>query len=157
MALQYTFVSVFDPGRLALSQRPKIKEIRKLKIDNCSRVVTVLGRAGENAHNIGAEVKAQGMVWDWIKVSTANNPSDHERFLIKSSSLTILDALKSGESVVIHCSAGLHRTGILAHCVLRNGGLTYENSLNVITKMRIETAQALQGKYLELAESLVVR
>lgn len=155
MALKYNFVKVFESGQLALSERPKIKEIKKLKTDNCTRVVSLLGRRGENAHQIGSEVEAQGMLWDWIKVGTATDLPPMETVLLKNAATTIATALKSGESVIIHCSAGLHRTGILAYCILRNGGMTSDESLSAIGMMREETASALTGKYLETAESLI--
>lgn len=155
MALKYNFVRVFESGQLALSERPKIKEIKTLKKDHCTRVASILGSRGENARQIGSEVEAQGMLWDWIKVGTATDLSQMETILLKDVVTTISVALKSGETVIIHCSAGLHRTGILAYCILRNGGMTHDESLSAIGMMREETAFALTGKYLETAKRLM--
>ena len=155
MALKYQFVQVFESGRLALSERPKIKEIKRLKTDQCDRVVTILAERGDNARSIGTAVIAQGMQWDWVKVSTATDYSPIEHRFLKSAMITIREALEAGESVLIHCSAGKHRTGVLAYGVLRNGGMTHEESLHLIGKMRPETAAELDGKYLQAAQNLL--
>lgn len=156
MALRYVFVQVFGRGRLALSERPKIKEIKKLNNDQCDRVITILGGRGENARQIGLEVESCRMHWDWIKVGKATSFSLAERIELKHAIVTTLTALKSGESVIIHCSAGLHRTGLLAYCVLRSAGMTRNEALEVITKMRKETALALEERYLSEAENLIL-
>ena len=155
MALKYEFVPVFDQGRLALSERPKIKEIKRLKADKCDRVVTILSAQGDNARSIGKEVTAQGMQWDWVKVSTATDYSPAEYLLLKNAIIRTREALEKGESVLVHCSAGRHRTGVLAYCVLRKGGMTHEESLQIIGQMRPETAAELDGKYLQAAKDLM--
>lgn len=155
MALKYEFVQVFDSGRLALSERPKIREIKRLQADGCDRVVTILAAQGDKARSIGTEVIAQGMRWDWVKVSTATGYSQAECLLLKNAIISIREALQKGESILIHCSAGKHRTGVLAYCVLRKGGMTHAESLHIISQMRPETAAELEGKYLQAAQELL--
>lgn len=53
-------------------------------------------------------------------------------------------------------SSGLHRTGILAYCARRNGGMTRDESPRTIGMMREETASALAGKYLEATKELML-
>ncbi|MEM8638354.1 MAG: tyrosine-protein phosphatase [Cyanobacteria bacterium P01_G01_bin.54] len=156
MALQYKFIKVFESGQLALSERPKIKEIKRLKTDRCDRIVSILSGRGEHAQRLGSEVESQGMQWTWVKVSTANHPSTTEKILLRNASLLVREALQLGEFVLIHCSAGLHRTGILAYCVLRNGGLSHDESLDLMCMMRKKTTLALEDKYLELANQLML-
>lgn len=154
MALRYNFIQIDGAGRLALSERPKIKEIKQLKADNCDRVVTLLAGRGEHAGLIGSEVKACGMQWDWVKIARVTHLTPSEETAFKQAMIIVTDAISVGESVIIHCSAGLHRTGILAYAVLRNSGLSHDESLDMIGEMRTETLTALDAKYLNVAKKL---
>ena len=60
MALTYECVQLFGLGSLALSERPKLKEIQKLVPAGCDRVVTILAAKGEQAHLIGKQVEQCG-------------------------------------------------------------------------------------------------
>ncbi len=155
MALLYNFVQVFECGQLALSQRPKIKEVKKLVNDNCNRVVTILPSRREQAHLIGAEVESYGMKWEWVKVAKATNFTLEEKTMFSKAIDNSLTAIISGESIIVHCSAGLHRTGIFAYSLLRNGGMNHEEALLTIGKIRQETADALEEKYLEIANTFI--
>jgi len=48
-----------------------------------------------------------------------------------------------GERVVIHCAAGMHRTGSVAFCALRHSGFSSEESLKAIEACRPVTHGAL--------------
>jgi len=155
MALRYNFVQVFECGYLALSERPKIKEIKRLKDDGCSRVVTILPERGEKAHMIGKEVESCGMSWDWLKVTKATNFTNDEKASFKKFVENTLSSLKAGESVLVHCSAGLHRTGIFAYSVLIRGGMSHSDAFETIGNIRQETADAMEDKYIKVAEKVL--
>jgi len=85
MALTYNFVQLGAHGRLALSERPKLIELKELKQEGCDLVVTILAQHGEQARRIGNEVKAQGMDWEWVNIGHAQVTSDSERVTFRKS------------------------------------------------------------------------
>ncbi len=154
MALSFNFVELFGSGKLALSERPKLKEVKELVPAGCDRVVTILAERGEQAHKIGEAVEAHGISWEWLKVAHATELSSAEKMFFKRSVHKIYNCILDNESVLVHCSAGLHRTGMFAYAVMRKGGATHDDALNIIKYIRPETFEALDSKYFELADSL---
>ena len=154
MALSFHFVNLFNSGQLALSERPKFKEVKKLVPAGCDRVVTILSAKGEQAHKIGEAVESAGMAWEWLKVSHATSITEQEVSLFRTSVRTIFERINTGESVLVHCSAGLHRTGMFAYALLRSGNLQHDESLKLIKEIRPATYQALEEKYIEIASRL---
>jgi len=153
MALNYSFVQILNTGRLGLSQRPKVKEIKDLISDGCDQVVTILSPK-DRPQNIGAEVEACGLQWHWLKVAHANKITVQESLLFKSLVHTVYEAILDNKSVLVHCSAGLHRTGMFAYALLRHANLDQAAALEAIGQMRLATREALEEKYLMLAEEL---
>ena len=51
--------------------------------------------------------------------------------------------LAAGGRVYVHCSAGLHRTGMFAHAFLRHRGLTSPEAVETIAALRPLTAAEL--------------
>ena len=136
MALSYNFIQISNKGRLALSERPKIKEIKSLLNTECDVVVTILGEKGEQASIIGHEVEQCGMIWEWVKIQNTSSISDRERLYFKSAVLKVSEFINEDKSVLIHCSAGLHRTGIFAYCVLHQLKFSHDEILNLIKEIR---------------------
>jgi len=64
-------------------------------------------------------------------------PSDEpkEKLKIRGVVGRITKAIKSGESVVIHCEGGTGRTGTVIGCVLREIGYDFEAVLNTMTEI----------------------
>ena len=61
----------------------------------------------------------------------------------------------TSRKIVIHCSAGLHRTGVALYLVGRGTGSSHENTLNLVKEVRSMTASELTRtpkKGLSLAE-----
>lgn len=138
MALSFNFVELFGSGKIALSERPKLKEVKKLVPADCNRVVTILAERGEQAHKIGEAVKFHGMSWEWLKVAHAAALSLQEEKFFKLTVNKIYNCILENESVLVHCSAGLHRTGMFAYAVLRKGGVKHDEALKIIKEIRPE-------------------
>lgn len=154
MALICNFVQILNSGRLALSERPKIKEIRKLKPARCDIILTILSAKGEQAHKIGLEVMSCNMKWEWLKISNAGNMTNIEKEQFRDMVNRILEAVYEDQSVLVHCSAGLHRTGMFAYALLRKGGLDHEKTMKLIREIRPDTHDAMDEKYIRLADQL---
>lgn len=53
------------------------------------------------------------------------------------------ELLRSGQHVVLHCSAGMHRTGSAAYLAVRQFGLRPADALRAVELMRLHTGAAL--------------
>ena len=54
--------------------------------------------------------------------------------------------LDDGNSLMIHCSAGVHRTGTIAYGLLRWRGVKPKEAMDIIMQARKETAEGMQEK-----------
>lgn len=134
-------------GRIALSHRPKLKDIAKLPDLGCRRVVTIQGMR-EAPGQIERAVRQAGLAWTWIAVGNARFPAGENDRLFRRGLQELVAAVEAGESVLIHCSAGIHRTGMLTFALLRWLGHSQDEALNRIGAMRLQTREGLREEYL---------
>lgn len=66
------------------------------------------------------------------------------------------EALKEHGRIYIHCSAGIHRTGMITYGFLRASGLTSDAARALISELRLETGVAVGEYRLEWGDSLAV-
>ena len=59
---------------------------------------------------------------------------------------------ESRQKVLVHCAAGIHRTGVVAYALLRWTGLHPKGAIDVIHAMRPETATGVAEWRIRLAE-----
>lgn len=144
LPLKVKFVKV-GKGRLALFHRPRNEDFPALRELGCTHVVTLL-KESEGAERYGNLTKSAGMEWFWLPVPNGKYPERdvHERLLQAMPALSEL--LDDGKSVLIHCSAGIHRTGMVAYALLRWRGLDRKQAMKIITVTRRETAEGMMEK-----------
>lgn len=141
-------------GRLGLDHRPKRASLPLFKATGCDVVVTLLA-AREGAEQIGLQVQQAGMEWVWLPLENANLPQGetHDRL---AAAVTMLSArLDQGQTLLIHCSAGIHRTGMLAYGLLRWRGLADAECLLIMSEARRITAEGLIPKRKKWADILI--
>jgi protein-tyrosine phosphatase len=118
-----------------------LKDIPKLLALGCQRVVTI--QAGnEGALQIGRVVQQSGMAWTWIPVGHGKFPEGEADRLIRGA------RLEAGEVILVHCSAGIHRTGMLAFALLRWCGADEAEAIEAIGAMRPETLTGMREDHL---------
>jgi protein-tyrosine phosphatase len=144
VASEYNFVKV-GKGRLALNHRPGSTDFKRLREMGCTHVVTLL-KESEQADRIGSMAKNAGLEWIWIPVPNGKHPEGevHERLLAAIPNLSKL--LDEGKSLLIHCSAGIHRTGTVAYGLLRWRGMERNQAMKIIREIRKETAEGMMEK-----------
>ncbi len=135
---------------MALGHRPKLRSIPYLPAEGCAFVVTLLSRK-EGAVEIGSLVRDSGIQWIWIPLANGNPPPQ----TIPDGLNEVQAAIQAGASVFVHCSAGMHRTGMIAFAVLRRIGYSEVASLELIKAMRLETYAALTQKHIDWGNSTV--
>jgi protein-tyrosine phosphatase len=142
--LDINFVQVGN-GRIALYHRPKNTDFPLLRETGCTHIVTLL-KESEGAEKYGALAKEAGLEWFWLSVPNGKYPQGeiHERLI--SAMPTLSKLLDGGKSLIIHCSAGIHRTGMVAYGLLRWHGIDSAKAMTLIHKMRRETAEGMMEK-----------
>jgi predicted protein tyrosine phosphatase len=143
-ASKYNFVKVGN-GRLALYHRPRGVDFSHLRKIGCTHVVTLL-KESEQAEKYGNMTKNAGLNWIWLPVPNGNHPEGevHERLVQAMPQLSQL--LDEGKSLMIHCSAGVHRTGTVAYGLLRWRGIERNEAMRIIGRIRKETADGMMEK-----------
>lgn len=138
------FVKVGN-GRIALYHRPKNGDFPLLRESGCTHIVTLL-KESEHAERYGKFAEEADLEWVWLSVPNGKYPQGevHERLIQAMPGLSQL--LDAGKSLLIHCSAGIHRTGTVAYGLLRWRGVDSEKAMALIHKMRKETAEGMMEK-----------
>ncbi|HAA11749.1 MAG TPA: hypothetical protein DCE41_08655 [Cytophagales bacterium] len=154
MDLSCHFVQLFGAGRLALSERPKVKELPGLLAEGCDRIVTILS-INDKPQGIGRAAQALGIEWNWLQVAQASQLTAAEQNHFKAMGQTVYQAILKGESVLVHCSAGLHRTGMFAYALLRTQSLRHDSAMEMLGELRRETLEAFEEKYQRIAEKMI--
>jgi protein-tyrosine phosphatase len=142
--LKVKFVNV-GRGRLALYHRPRNEDFDTLCKMGCTHIITLL-KESEGAQRYGTMTRDAGMEWIWISVPNGKYPEKdvHERLIQSMPMLSQL--LDDGRSILIHCSAGIHRTGTVAYGLLRWRGLDRRQTMKIIGRTRPETAEGMMEK-----------
>lgn len=131
-----------------------MRAIPYLKEEGCDCVVTILSEK-EGAVEIGKAVEMSGLSWKWIPLESGRPPEGKKNTMVIHALPQLSQQLEAGASVFIHCSAGMHRTGMVAYALLRRIGYTQEESLKLIEQMRPETFRALKKGHLQWAEQVI--
>lgn len=100
-----------------------------------------------------------GLVWLHLPLAGKQSVLDPDEADDESLSRlsTVADMLRRGECVVVHCAAGLHRTGAVCYIVLRFCGFDPEAAMSTLHQMRGITHQEMtrvdkkSGRTLQMA------
>ena len=87
--------------------------------------------------------------YDWLHLPMPNFgvPEDPESF--RDGVARIAQALSKGQAVMMHCAAGLGRTGSAAACVLKALGLETEDALQRVREAGSNPQNAQQSGFVE--------
>ena len=134
-------------GRIVLSHRPKLKDIPRWAEQGCQRIVTIQGR-NEAPGQIERAAREAGVAWTWVPVGHGGFPEDEADRLMRRGLQELAAAVETGESVLVHCSAGIHRTGMLVFALLRWLGVPEPEALERLAAMRPETREGVREEHL---------
>jgi len=120
-------------------------------------VVTLLNNSAEErtAHLVRDQAEREEIPWLWLHLKGAALPLKEDFPRILEAMEKMKETLETGGGVFIHCSAGLHRTGLIGNCLLRFIGLDRAAALEVIAASREKTARLVGDHRLEWAESFL--
>lgn len=124
------------PGSLWLSAMPgrfnSWGEFERQALDaQLHLVVCLTGRdeMRELSPKYHAAIESGRTSFDWLQLAVPNFGVPQDRAAFRQGVNRVVQALQSGEPVMLHCAAGMGRTGSMAACVLKALGLPTQEAL----------------------------
>lgn len=130
--------------------------MRALAEEGVTHLVTLLS-AREGAAGIGEAVGAAGLGWLWLPLENADPPAEARDSEIRAAFDQVRGLLGSGARVLIHCSAGIHRTGLIGYALLRYLGQSADQARDTLRALRDVTAEGVGGPRLGWGDRFVLR
>jgi protein-tyrosine phosphatase len=140
-------------GAVALTHRPKLKLLPGLAAAGATHLVTLLSKR-EGALQVGPAAQAAGLAWLWVDVPNGQEPTPASRNAMVAALVTLAPLVAGGATGVVHCSAGIHRTGMFGYALLRTHGLDPATAAATLRRLRTVTAEGVGEQRLEWAEEL---
>lgn len=126
-------------GRIAVGHRPKLSRLGALRRAGTTHLMTLLSET-EGARAIGAAAVEAGLQWVWLPMVSGDPPGAERLPEVLAVFAEVAGALRAGGGVYVHCSAGIHRTGMVTHGLLRSLGCSREEAAAGLASMRTLTA-----------------
>lgn len=149
------WVSVFD-GYLAIGHRPSGKLVANLKLQNTTHLLTLLSES-EGSRDIKILCDKSDMGWLWFPMKSAGSPAEDRLQELAAIFQKMESILKDGGKIYIHCSAGIHRTGMITFAFLRFIGLDIEEAETKLTELRPTTSEGVGEDRMEWGNSVLTQ
>lgn len=129
-------------GHLCVGHRPAKKKLSALKLQGATHLVTLLSES-EGALAVKKAARAESIEWIWFPMD-GGDPLAHKRDEeAKALFRNLSGLLEKGCRLYIHCSAGIHRTGMIANGLLRYMGYSQAQADEQLTALRQETSEGV--------------
>lgn len=127
-------------GALAIGHKPGGKiGYEGMKNEDVTAVLTLL-QGNEGALQIGDAVKKAGMQWIWFPFSAAADNLLGDTTKVSDLFGQLKEMLDRGSKIYVHCSAGIHRTGMITYGLLRYMEIRKEEAMTMLRQLRAVTA-----------------
>jgi protein-tyrosine phosphatase len=140
-------------GALALTHRPKARDLPALRAEGVTHVVTLLA-ANEGAEQIGEAAQRAALEWIWLPFVGATVPDLARDDELREALRRVCELIHAGNQVVVHCSAGIHRTGMVGYALLRQFGLDTAAARARLAELRTITAEGVGDERLAWGDRL---
>lgn len=131
---------------LTLGPRPKFKKIK----NRSEQVIFTLLKTNEDAPAIGTAVKKADKIWVHCPLSVRHHDFSPWRDWVEAAELLELALDVMGQTVYLHCAAGIHRTGSLAYLYFRRKAYTPEQARAKVFQMRPVIEDQINTKMFEM-------
>lgn len=130
------------PGRLGVGHRPRLRWLPTLAAAGVTDLLTLLGRP-EGAEEVGRATESAGLAWHWLPLADGQPPEASRDPAIARVLLPVRARLDAGATVFVHCSAGIHRTGMIGAALLHLAGWREAEVAAGLRTMRTVTAEGV--------------
>jgi protein-tyrosine phosphatase len=96
-----------------------------------------------------AAIARGGAPYEWVQLPVPNFGVPDDRQAFRHGIDRIAKALRAGEPVMMHCAAGMGRTGSAAACVLKALGLSTNEALARVREAGSNPQNAIQSGFVE--------
>jgi hypothetical protein len=144
-------------GFLAIGHKPGGKiPFGGLKNEGTTALLTLL-HENEGAAAIGKQTETVNIAWIWFPFS-ASRPHEGEAIAeVYSLYNQLSNLLMDGSKIYIHCSAGIHRTGMITYGFLRFLGKSSIEAFEMLKSLRAVTADQVGADRLLWADQFESR
>jgi protein-tyrosine phosphatase len=123
-----------DAGALGVMRRPKLAVLPRLKQQGATHLVSLLADA--DTQQLGNAATKAGLQWVWIPLFNGEPPAAEKDIELRRRLEELVNIIRGGGRVILHCSAGLHRTGMCAYAVLRLSGFGRDRAREMLSTVR---------------------
>ncbi len=142
-----------NQGSLAIGHRPSAKLMTDLRYHQTTHVLTLLSEK-EGGSKINSLCVKNEIEWLWFPMESAKPPAE-ERHKELADLLLRIEAILSGEGkIYVHCSAGIHRTGMISYALLKFMNYDSHDALSILSKLRDKTSEGVGEERVEWADSI---
>lgn len=132
-------------GFLSIGHKPGGKiSFEGLKDEGTDVVLTLL-HDDEGASSIGSQAGKVNINWIWFPFSASNPHSGKDFDDVYEIFKQLGNLLSVGNKIYIHCSAGIHRTGMITYGLLRFLGMEKSEAAKTLQSLRKVTAEQVGG------------
>ena len=129
-------------GRLSLWHFPAKSHLLEAAAAGCNMIVTLQG-VTEDPNIKTLPVVCQETRMEWIQIDWWKNYFQHAGAQGHPAIIKLLEeivnSVRRGHTVLLHCAAGVHRTGMCVYGVLRRLGMSRNETLDFIKQLRLIT------------------
>lgn len=157
MSLRAVRLPKDTPGSLWLSSMPGRWEPWEAFLEDARRVELGLTLCLTEAEEVAqvspayaAALREGRMPGRWLNVPIRNFGVPEDALAFRDAVDEVVGALKAGDAVLLHCAAGMGRTGTAAACVLKRLGLSADESLQRVRDAGSNPENAQQAGVLGL-------
>jgi protein-tyrosine phosphatase len=149
-------VSFMGRHMLSAGPRPSKKLLVEMRASGITDLVTLLSKT-EGAEQIGRRAIAEHVSWHWLPLDGAD-PLQIDSYNFKSKLIGLTETFSTGEGprrIHVHCSAGIHRTGMVIYGLLRLTGLGPDETRAALKQIRAVAADGVREDRLLFIERIL--
>ena len=149
-------------SHLMLWHRPTVRSCRILKQKGVTMIITAQAKR-ESPQDIRKMCTDLGMKHFWIELNGANEALMNDKAVLKYLRKRVRELMKilreGEETALIHCAAGIHRTGSLGYTLLRLMSpepMSKEQAYAALKTLREDTHKGVGDWRVDVAERYLV-
>ncbi len=146
---------IFTPalnGQLAIGT---FHDATRLSSKDCDSVISLIRTEEGQIIKFGELMKINGLHWFHRPIRFQGHEMDDKNKMCRAAVNLVHQQLITGNIVFVHCSQGIHRSGLVCYCALRLGGLGDNEAVETIGRTRPSTVNALTDRVRELYEKIM--